>query len=294
MSSSRSKYRLHAEVVVTGAVSAGFDDAMAGHPLERRLNRMERVAAIYLGQIDKRLSNGLQMAFDRADAALLGACEMQQRCSVLPQVAGHRLALRIGIHQGLVRQRSKDGVDNVREIAAQLAVADDGIVASDAVIAAINPELLKFTQPVGEISAGIAAYQIDWRREIPSSTFDSESVWPVSRPPQPIGPHLVLHYDQKTLEISKDKPAITVGRESANDLVVAGDRVSRNHCRIEKQEACIVLTDTSTNGTSVAPEEGVELLLKKGSVILRGKGMLFFGRAFGGERRGGVRYEAYG
>ena len=294
MSTSRSKYRVHAEVVVTGAVSADFDDAMAGHPLERRLNRMERVAAIYLGQIDKRLSNGLQISFDRADAALLGACEMQQRCSVLPQVSGHRLALRIGIHQGLIRQRSKDEVDNVRDIASQLAVADDGIVASDTVIAALNPDLLKFTQPVGEISAGIAACQVDWRRDIPASTFDSESVWPVSRPPQPIGAHLILHYDQKILEVSKDKPAITVGRESANDLVVAGDRVSRSHCRIEKQEACIVLTDTSTNGTSVAPEEGVELLLKKGSVILRGKGMLFFGRSFGGERRGGVRYEAYG
>lgn len=292
MSPSRSKYRVHAEVVVTGAVSAGFDDAMAGHPLERRLNRIERVAAIYLGQIDKHLSNGLQMVFDRADAALLGACEMQQRCSVLPQVSGHRLALRIGIHQGLILQRSKDGVDDVREIASLLAMIDDGIVASDAVVDALNPELLKFTQPVGEISAGIAAYQIDWRNEIPSSAFGSESVWPASKPPLPIGPRFVLHYDQKTLEISKDKPAITVGRESANDLVVTGDRVSRNHCRIEKQEACIVLTDTSTNGTSVAPDEGAELLLKKGSVILRGKGMLFFGRSFGGERRGGVRYEA--
>jgi hypothetical protein len=294
MSTSRSKYRVHAEVVLTGTVSADFDDAMAGHPLERRLNRMERVAAIYLGQIEKRLSNGLQMAFDRADGALLAACEMQQRCSVLPQVSGHRLALRIGIHQGLILQRSKDGVDNVREIAAQLAMVDDAIVASDTVIATLNPDLLKFTHPAGEISAGIAAYQFDWRRDIPASTFDSESVWPVSRPPQPIGAHLILHYDQKILEVSKDKPAITVGREAVNDLVVAGDRVSRSHCRIEKQEACIVLTDTSTNGTSVAPEEGVELLLKKGSVILRGKGMLFFGRAFGGERRGGVRYEAYG
>jgi adenylate cyclase len=294
MSSSRSKYRLHAEVVVTGAVSADFDDAIAGHPLERRLNRMERVAAIYLGQIDKKLSNGLQIAFDRADAALLCACEMQQRCSVLPQVSGHRLALRIGIHHGLVLQRSKDGVDNVREIASQLALADDVIVASDTVIAALNPDLLKFIQPAGETSAGVVAYQFDWRRDIPSSTFDSESVWPASKPPNPIGPYLVLHYDQKTLELSKGKPAITVGREKLNDLVVAGDRVSRNHCRIEKQEACIVLTDTSTNGTSVAPEEGVELMLKKGSVILRGKGMLFFGRSFGGERRGGVRYEAYG
>lgn len=71
------------------------------------------------------------MTFDTADAALLGACEMQHRCAVLPQVAKQRLALRIGIHQGLIRQRSRDGDDNTREVAVRLAVSDDGIVASN-------------------------------------------------------------------------------------------------------------------------------------------------------------------
>ena len=74
--------------------------------MERRLNRLERVAAAYRGRIDLRFGNGLLTTFDTADAAVLGAREMQHRCAVLPQASRPRLALRIGIHQGLIRQRS--------------------------------------------------------------------------------------------------------------------------------------------------------------------------------------------
>ena len=94
MNKTRSKYLVHAVILRTGLASAEFDDAKAGHPLERRLNRLERIAATYRGRIDERTQNALVMTFDTADAALLGACEMQHRCAVLPQVAKQRLALR--------------------------------------------------------------------------------------------------------------------------------------------------------------------------------------------------------
>lgn len=293
MNTSRNTYQVHAEVLSSGVVAADFDDALAGHPLERRLNRIERVAATYLGRIERRLGNCLQMVFETADAALLGACEMQHRCAVLPQVAGNRLALRIGIHQGAARQRSKDHADNAREIASRLAIADDVIVASDIVVAALSPELRKLAHHLSEPPAGIAACQVDWRSEIPTAAYGGDSLWPASKAPHPVGPYLLLHYEQKTLELTQDKPLATIGREPLSHLVVHGDNVSRNHCRIERRADCIVLTDSSTNGTCVAPEGGAEFLVRKDSVVLKGKGMLFFGRPCNGERRGGVRYEGH-
>lgn len=293
MNKTRSKYQVHAELLVSGSASAEFDDAKAGRPMERRLNRIERVVVAYRGQIDKRLENGLLITFETADAALLGTCEMQQRCAVLPQVSGNRLALRIGIHHGVVQQRAKDGADNARAIAAQLAVIDDGIVASGVVVAALNPELRKLTSLLNEFPAAIAAHKIDWRREIPSTAYGGESLWPAVRGSRPVGSHLVLHLGLKTLELTQQNPVVTIGREIQNDLVLVDEFVSRNHCRIERQPDCIVLTDSSTNGTCVTPDEGVELLVKSGTVVLRGKGLLFFGRLCNGERRGGVRYEAY-
>lgn len=293
MNTSRSKYHVHAEVVVTGASIAGLDAAKAGHPIERRLNRMERVAASCHGQLEQRFSNGLKITFETADAALLGACEMQQRCLVLPQVSGHRLALRIGIHWGVARQRSRDGDNETRGIAAQLAVIDDGIAASGDVVAALKPELRKLAHPESDLSGGIAVHKIDWRCEIPSTAYGGESLWPGSMVAQPGTPYLLLHYGLKTLELTQIHPAATIGREPLNDLTLMDDHVSRNHCRIERRSDCIVLIDSSTNGTCVTPDQGEELVIKRGSVALKGKGMLFFGRSCNGERRGGARYEAY-
>jgi hypothetical protein len=291
MSTTRSKYQVHAEVRRTGPDFAQFDDAKAGYPLARRMNRMERVAACYHGQIDLVFSNGLLISFATADAALLGACEMQQRCAGLPQTAGQRLALRIGIQQGPMRQRAKDEVDDTQEIASRLAHSDDDIVLSEIVVADLNPELRKMTRPIDDSTIDLAAHRANWRCEIPSLAYGGEALWPASRIPGANGPYLVLHQGLKSLELSEENPVATVGRSPSNDLVVTDIFVSRKHCRIERQADCIVLTDWSTNGTCVMQDEGTELLVKNDSFYLKGKGLLFFGRLCNGERRGGVRFE---
>jgi hypothetical protein len=293
MKKARSTYQIHAELLRTGTPAAEFDDARAGHPLERRLNRIERVAATYRGRIDLRFRNGLLMTFETADAALLGACEMQHRCAVLPQMSKQRLALRIGVHQCLIRQRLKDSADNAQEIASRLAIADDGIVVSENVVAELNADLRKITRLLSNSPVDVKAYQVDWRREIPSAAFGGESFWPTNVKAPPVVPYLLLHHGLKTLETTQFNPVVTVGRDPASDLVIVDSFVSRNHCRIERRADCIVLTDSSTNGTCITTDEGVEVLVKKKSAILLGKGLLFFGRPFKGDRRGGVRYEAY-
>jgi len=293
MNSTRCKYQVHAQLLATGPTSAIFDDAKAGYPLARRMNRIERVVATYRGRIDQLFNNGLLMSFEAADAAVLAACEMQHRCAGLPQVSGHRLALRLGIHRSLVRQRAKDEADNALEIASKLAVADNGIFASEAVFAELNPELRKLAQAVDISPVEMAAYKVDWRCEIPSSAYGGESLWPASQKSHPAGPYLILHQGLKTVELSEGNPLVTIGRDPSNDLFLLDIHVSRNHCRITREADCILLTDMSTNGTCVMTDEGVEFLVRKDSFTLKGKGLLFFGRLCNGERRGGVRFEAY-
>lgn len=294
MNSSRRKFHVHAELVATGgSASIEFDDIKAGRPIERRLNRMERVVVAFRGKIDKRFAKGLQVSFETADAALLGACEMQQRCAELPQVSRHRLALRIGIHRGLVRQRARDGADNAPEIAAQLAMADDAIVAAENVVTDLNEYLLRLTRPLENVPTVTTAFNVDWQSEITASAFGGESVWPESIGYQPAGPYLLLHHGLKTVELTRENPVAAIGRDPASDLVFVNNHVSRNHCRIERRADGIVLIDSSFNGTCIKPDVGHETLVKNDSAVLKGKGLLFFGRPFNGERRGGVRYEAY-
>ncbi len=292
MNKGRSRFVVHAELQGTGKMPADFDDIKAGRPMERRLNRMERVVAAYRGHIDARTDNGLRIVFDTADAALLGACEMQHRCAVLPQFSANRLALRIGIDHEVAKQRSKDGADTAPQIASQLAVLDDGIIASEVVVDALNADLRQFVQPTDEPQAGVAAYLVDWRGEIPAGAYGGEALWPTSKRPRAIGAYLLLHLGLKTLELTRENPTATIGREPLNDLVIVDDHVSRNHCRIERRIDGFVLVDSSTNGTCVTPDNGEETLVKNDALVLRGKGLLFFGRLCNGERRGGVRYEA--
>ena len=288
MNTPRSTYRIHAEIDRTGAASTQFDDAHAGYPLARRLNRIERVAAAYRGRIDQAFDNGRLMSFESADAALLGACEMQQRCSGLPQALGHRLALRIGIAQGSLRQRAQDEDDGAAEVAAKLAVLDDAIVTSGAVVAELNDDLRQLASAPTD-SPLAPAYQIDWRGEIPPTAYGREAHRPINAGAIP--PYLILHQGLKSLEVTQDNPLITVGRAPSNDLIVSDIFVSRKHCRIERKDDCIVLTDWSTNGTCVVLDQGEQRLVKNGSIALKGQGQLFFGRLCNGERRGGVRFE---
>ena len=292
MTKSRSKFFLHARVARTEPNGETFDDAQAGHPIERRLNRVERVAAAYRGQIDLRFDDGMLITFDSADDAVLGACEMQHRCAVLPQVSRQKLALLIGIHQGLVRQRSKDVADDAREIAARLARINDSILISLETGKSLGKELCRLTRPLEE-GMETPVFIIDWRREIPSGAYGGESFWPTSMHSLPTSPYLQLHFGLKTLKVSENNPVVTIGRDPTSALVLTDIHVSRNHCRIERTEKGIQLTDSSTNGTIVVGEDKQEFLVKNGSVALRGRGMIFFGRPFKGERRGGIRYESF-
>ena len=293
MNTTSKKYQLHAELVETGFGNQAPDAAALAQRMERSLNRMERIASVYLGHVQARLSNGLQAAFETAEAAVLCACEMQHRCGALPQVTGNRVFLNIGIHEGIELRRAKEDAGSAIEIAALLAEVSDGIVASGVVIAALKPEVRALAQPYKGLYPEIAAHAIDWRREIPSAAYGGASVSSGGMEALTAGAYLVLRHNLKILELTCDKLVLTIGRDPRNDLVLAGTHISRNHCRIEWKADHVVLTDMSSNGTFVTPEGGKERRIVKGSVILRGKGIVFFGRESRGERRGGARYEAF-
>lgn len=292
MSSSRTKFE--GLIILTGGtlIAPSYSEVESGHPLERRLNRIERVIAAYHGVIANRAENRMSFSFESADAAVLAACEMQHRCASLPQVSAQRVSLRIGIHQVIARDRLQDRDDESREIINQLATLDDAVIISEAVGSRINAELKEITRPVAGFPPGVSAHQVDWRREIPPGAYGAESVFPSYHSAPPVSPFLSLSFGLKTLKLTPDSPLITIGRDPASDLVLTGVHVSRNHCRIERKIDRIVLIDRSTNGTCITNDEGKSRIVKNSAIDLYGKGLLFFGRPFNGERRGGARFEA--
>ena len=74
-----------------------------------------------------------------------------------------------------------------------------------------------------------------------------------------------------------DRPVITLGRESTNDLVLLDDLASRQHAQIRQQPQGPVIYDmNSTNGTFVNGERVDQQLLRPGDVIAIGDTELVF------------------
>ena len=295
MNPKRSQLFLYALVCgrTTADSAVPLDKFSAGNPVERRLNRIERVIAAYRGKIEQRQENALLVTFPSADAAFLGACEMQHRCAALPQLSGQPFSLRIGAHQGVLRQRAQDKATDHREMAKNLAAADDSIFISEGLASHLNLELRPMLRQVDLATAtDKAIYQVDWQREIPMSAQSAESVFPSKIMHSISGtPSIRLQYGLKSISLSAEMPIINIGRDPQNDIAMADDRISRQHCRIERQGSDIVLIDDSTNGTCVIAEDGNEYFVRKSRIIVKGKGLLFFGRTGNGDRRGSVRFE---
>lgn len=299
MRSVRQTYILHAEVVRLGDHSEAFDDATAGHPLERRLNRTERAAATFGGRIQLRFAEGMRILFDDADAALQSACEMQLRCAQLPQVAQLKMVLRIGIECQRLRQRAQDGQDGQSQPpveATRLAVLDDGIVVAPCLAGALNKDLQGLLRPLPadamaqlqNAGANGLAQGIDWRGRNASAAFpDSRVDDPTARRPAALS----LHYGERNLIVDAEAPHLSIGRDPKSGLVVDDVHSSRHHCRIVFDGQSFVLTDLSTNGTTIVPVQGSPYTVKKASVTLDRPGHLFFGRPYKGDRRGSARFE---
>ena len=88
--------------------------------------------------------------------------------------------------------------------------------------------------------------------------------------------YLLYYIDGFIKKFPLNKPAITIGRNNDNDLIIREDFISRNHVRISCADDSISVKDLgSTNGINVHGEKVKEALIKIGESFILGK-MEFF------------------
>jgi FHA domain len=87
-----------------------------------------------------------------------------------------------------------------------------------------------------------------------------------------------LRFDDHELLVDERRSSITIGRGEDHDVVVTRERVSRLHARIEFSRNKFLLVDQSTNGTFVQTADGAEAFIRRGSLQLKGQGMIGLGR----------------
>jgi adenylate cyclase len=99
---------------------------------------------------------------------------------------------------------------------------------------------------------------------------------------------LKLIYRANIFVVNRNRPALQMGRDDSNDIVVASLFASRLHARVEARDGRFVLTDLSSNGTFVLLDAGTEaepdaqaeeIRLREADLVLTGRGWLGMGRS---------------
>lgn len=264
-----------------------LDSALLHKLIQRRLKRLERVLTSHGGWLVKPLDEGLIARFHSAEAALIGACEMQRRCAVIPQLSDTQLALKIGIHATSDAARPEHPADPALATVNQMAnlATASGIVLSAAVIDRLPCELREKSAPIAGQEAGTAAYTIDWNN-IPMQR--SIALPPVA---QGEGPQLILRLGDREYRFDSRQSVVTIGRAAGNDIVVGNAKASRRHCRIVYRLGNYVLVDVSTNGTYLAQGKGSETHVHRNMATLSSGGRLSCGQPWRADNPASLTFE---
>jgi adenylate cyclase len=253
------------------------------------LNELRGIVGAHQGQVVKEIGDELMVMFGKAETALQAAAEMQQRVTVLPPIAGVKLAIRIGFHLGQVLEDEENKGDfwgDAVNVAARLAgLAKAGqVLTSSVTVNTLPPAQRDTLRDLGAISVkgkqdAVHVYELLWgdtddatqlvgrassaRRETASSTR--------------LETKLTLSAAGRTLVFPPDKNVLVLGRDKICDFVVEEKTASRRHARIERKGLQYFLVDESTNGTYVAVEGDREVVLSRDRLLLGERGKIALG-----------------
>src|SRR4051812_47343647 len=218
---------------------------------------MRRATAAAGGRVVKTIGDEVMAVFGTADAAARAAIEMHAGIEALPDVAGNKLALRIGFHGGPVLQKDNDIFGDTVNLAARLAgqALMGQIIASRSTMAALSPELRVMARDLYGVKVKGKSEEIELSELLWRPDGDATVVVSGRMPKTAAKPMLLrLSYRGSEKPLRRDADTIVIGRDADCGIAVADDMASRRHCTIERRQDKFVIKDHSTNGTYVTLE----------------------------------------
>ncbi|RPI46486.1 MAG: adenylate/guanylate cyclase domain-containing protein [Betaproteobacteria bacterium] len=270
---------LFADVVGSTRLYEQFGDAIAHAAIEGCLDELKQVTAHFGGRTVKTIGDELMAVFPSADLVCQAAIEMQWRVMERAGVGDERMAIRIGFHYGAAVERDNDVFGDSVNVAARLTEVANGqqIITSAQTLEAMSPQLASGARhlwpvPVRGKSEPIDVFEIMW-----DGASDATVTLSAQFEPARIPVRLRLVYQRDEVVVGPDRPAVSIGRDSSNELVVDARNASRVHARVEWRLDKFVLVDLSTNGTYVLGPENQETSLRREELILNGDGAISLG-----------------
>jgi len=270
---------LFADIAGSTRLYECLGDKCAQNLIARCLDILSEVTDRHKGKVIKTIGDEIMSVFPSADNAVEAAEEMHRSLGKVHIADTAPPNIRIGIHTGPTIIENNDVFGDTVNVAARMAAIAKQrqiITTQETVDALIHKHqrsyrLIDRTTVKGK-SGELNIYELIWERQavtlMVTDSYESK----------PLFSCIKIRMGDYTVEVSKDKPCVTMGRQSHNDLTVEDDRVSRSHARIEYRRGKFVLIDQSTNGTCLSVKGERSVNIKRDEVTLKGEGIIGLGR----------------
>jgi class 3 adenylate cyclase len=252
-------------------------DVEALAAISRCLALAETSASGYGGRLIKTIGDEALLVFGHADHAVEAAGEIQRRMAEVVFGDSLRLAFRMGLHHGPAIEVPGDVFgDSVNVASRMVGLAKRGqVILSTPTADLLSPPLRERVRELDVLTVkgkekDIGICELLWQ----DSSADLTAMAPRSAAP---AARLELRHGARTFELDANSPAVTLGRDAQNDVVIGDPLASRLHARIERRRDKFVLVDQSSNGTFVTVDGEHEIHLRREEMILRRHGSISFG-----------------
>jgi class 3 adenylate cyclase len=236
----------------------------------------------YNGTVIKTIGDEIMCTFPSAKEAVQAGIDMNQALDdmAFPQQPGFKPPnISVGLTYGPVIREDDDVFGDAVNLAARMvALANQRQILTtqdtiDSFPEDYNPsvQLIDQTTIKGK-SGAMKVFEIVWEQhdvtvmmEDPLDTLTLRS-------------RMELTLRSQAINVDHERPSVTLGRQSHNDLVVENSRVSRSHARIEYRRGKFILIDQSSNGTYYQIQDKNVGHLKRDEAPLHGSGCIYLGQ----------------
>jgi class 3 adenylate cyclase len=257
-----------------------YGDTLAQDSIARCLIRMSEIIKRHKGTVVKFIGDEILCYLSDPELAFNAAFKLQETAKDTIDPNGVSLALRIGMHYGSAIVEATDMFgDSVNVAAAMRDIAKGGqIIASDAIVEFIPPEIAHFTRRydtsrIKGRQEQTVIYEVMWEGEASTQILSGTTTLENMKSSK-----LQLSFQDSEIALLANMPALTIGRDLNCGIVVEGNLVSRQHAIIEYRRGKFLVRDQSTNGTYVLTEDGRSIYLRREEFPLWGVGKISLGK----------------
>lgn len=258
-------------------------DVKAREIVSATIDLMMQAVGKYQGVMIKTIGDEIMCTFDNPVSATLAASEMHKSILNDSNLSYFNIKVKIGLQHGEVLLEDGDVYGDAVNVAARMVSLSkaDQIITTRQVRDELPGELRAKTRSYGKLNVKgkqeqMEVIEIIWEEDtsdltmLPTQMLDKDQMGEAAS--------LTLRYNDIKIEMNAEKPNLVLGRDTANDLAVDLELVSRKHANIELRQGKFVLIDKSTNGTYVITSNGQKFFIHREEMALYGRGIISLGK----------------